>query len=232
MSFKLLVILVLAIYMTSLALTREQSYCKGGPFEIPRKLIDRYLKKLYRISDDYNWHPTIKKLSKVVKKDSALRYNWNYGISQAENLKQYTSKEVFDILNAILNVGPSYNSGGLVGFPINVVFVDLMQQQNGRTLFSNDKFNNALKGVLNAYGAMLVTNRSLTYMNNGTGGWFSPKAQKKINYTQYQCDPSQPHYGFPNWNEWFLRKFKPGVRPLGANTPPNVDPFNVIINAC
>ena len=63
-------------------------------------------------------------------------------------------------------------------------------------------------------------------------GWFSPKAKKKIDYSLYQCDPSQPHYGFKNWNEWFLRDFKHGKRVLGAGSPANVDEDDIIVNAC
>jgi len=84
------------------------------------------------------------------------------------------------MLNAILNVGPAYDTSGLVGFPINVLFVHLMQNQNGRTLFSNGAVNTALKDVLNDYGQMLLTNKSLTYMNTkNPKGWLSPKAQEK-----------------------------------------------------
>ena len=105
------------------------------------------------------------------------------------------------MLNAILNVGPAYDTHGLVGFPINVLFVHLMQNQNGRALFSNAQVNEALKPVLNDYGAMLLTETSMTYMNTkNPKGWFSPKAQKKIDYSLFECDPSDPHYGFKNWN--------------------------------
>ena len=137
------------------------------------------------------------------------------------------------MLNAILNVGPSYDTSGLVGFPINVLFVHLMQNQNGRALFGDRLVNEALKDVLNDYGKMVLTNTSLTYMNDkNPHGWFSPKAKKKIDYSIYQCDPSQPHYGFKNWNEWFLREFKHGERVLGAGSPANVDEDDIVVNAC
>lgn len=90
------------------------------------------------------------------------------------------------MLNAILNVGPAYDTSEFVGFPINVLFVHLIQNQNGRTLFANKEVNEALKDVLNDYGKMVLTNTSLTYMNDkNPHGWFSPKAQKKINYSIY-----------------------------------------------
>ena len=69
------------------------------------------------------------------------------------------------MLNAILNVGPAFDTSGLVGFPINVLFIHLMQNENGRAIFANPNFNSALKAVLNDYGTMLTTETSLTYMH-------------------------------------------------------------------
>jgi phosphatidylserine decarboxylase len=50
-------------------------------------------------------------------------------------------------------------------------------------------------------------------------GWFSPEAKKQIDYDLYICDPTKPHYGFKNWNNWFIREFKLGARPLAQNAP-------------
>lgn len=159
------------------------------------------MKRIYKLRENYKWHPSVQRLANLVNSDPGLRYNWEYGISQSENLACYSGKEVFDMLNAIINVGPAFDTSGLVGFPINVLFVHLMQNQNGRTLFTNREFNNALKDVLNDYGSMLLTNTSLTYMNDKyPHGWFSRKAQKEIAYKDFECDPSLPHYGFKNWN--------------------------------
>lgn len=66
-------------------------------------------------------------LAKFIYSDSADRYNWEYGISQADNLRGKNSKDVLEMLNAVLNVGPAYDKGGLVGFPTNVLLIDLMQ---------------------------------------------------------------------------------------------------------
>ena len=80
---------------------------------------------------------------------------------------------------------------------------------------------------------MLKTPTSLTYMNTkNPHGWLSPKAQEKINYNLYECNQSLPHFGFANWNEWFLRTFNKGQRPMFAGMPSNAPPEDVIINAC
>jgi phosphatidylserine decarboxylase len=31
-------------------------------------------------------------------------------------------------------------------------------------------------------------------------GWFSPTVLKKVDYSEYDCNPEKEHYGFKNWN--------------------------------
>jgi hypothetical protein len=56
-----------------------------------------------------------------------LRYNWEYGIRQTKNLANKTGKEVLDIINTVVNTPPAFDTSPLVGFPINVIFNELMQ---------------------------------------------------------------------------------------------------------
>jgi phosphatidylserine decarboxylase len=63
-------------------------------------------------------------------------------------------------------------------------------------------------------------------------GWFCKEAMEELNYDQYICSPEKPHFGFSNWNEWFLRLFKPGMRQVGAGSPNGVDHDNIIVNSC
>jgi phosphatidylserine decarboxylase len=65
---------------------------------------------------------------------------------------------------------------------------------------------------------------------NGTdSGWFGPKAMAKMPHfaEDFVCDPAEPHYGFTSWDDFFTRRFRPGVRPAASPADPNV-----IVNAC
>ena len=80
---------------------------------------------------------------------------------------------------------------------------------------------------------MLQSRVSLKYMTTKSPkGWFCAEAHEKVVYSLYQCNLEHPNYGFVCWNDWFLREFKDGVRPIGAYSPINVDPTDVIVNAC
>ena len=44
---------------------------------------------------------------------------------------------------------------------------------------------------------------------------------------EFQCDPSKPHHGFTSWDDFFVRKYREGVRPVEAP-----DDDSVVTNAC
>lgn len=72
--------------------------------------------------------------------------------------------------------------------------------------------------MLNNYGKMLGTPTSLTLMKaddegSGTslGGkeCFCQEANTQIDYSEFmKYNHKEPHFGFKNWNEWFLREFR------------------------
>ena len=56
---------------------------------------------------------------------------------------------MLEIVNAVLNLPPAFNKSEFIGFPINAVFLDFMQTENGRSFFTNEKINHAIKDILN-----------------------------------------------------------------------------------
>jgi hypothetical protein len=78
----------------------------------------------------------------VINSDPVLKMNWEYGIFLCNNtLEGKNGKDVFDLINAAINNPPMFSNSGLVGFPINAIFSELMQNQNGRVVFSNKIVN-------------------------------------------------------------------------------------------
>ena len=60
-------------------------------------------------------------------------------------------------------------------------------------------------------------------------GWFGKDAMEAMpNFVEeFKCDPSQPHYGFKSWDDFFVREYRDGIRPVEAP-----DDDSVIANAC
>lgn len=64
--------------------------------------------------------------------------NWECGISLCNNiLPGKTGDDVLGLIDAACRTPPSYNRSDLVGFPINVIFVELMENENGRSFFAH-----------------------------------------------------------------------------------------------
>lgn len=98
--------------------------------------------------------------------------------------------------------------------------MDFMQNQNGRAFFTNDKVNSALKKIFSDYAKMLESPKSTKYLNDKEGtGWFSKEADKRVNNWQFKCNPELEHFGYKCWNDWFIREFKEGMRPVGDGAP-------------
>lgn len=137
------------------------------------------------------WLPSIEHFRKVIHSDPVLRMNWEYGIHQcAKTLPGKDGDDVLEMIDTACKTPPSFTNSDLVGFPINAIFVEFMQNENGRTFFSNEKVNHALKSILDDYNRMLLSGESLEFMNEESPhGWFCPEARKNIDYSLYQCQP-------------------------------------------
>ncbi len=147
---------------------------------------------------------------------------------------------------------------GLIGFPINAILDWAMGTRGGYLAFTHPVVNQKLSVILNEWKNFLATSASQYVLTDGPIpqpqpdydtplGWFSPVALEaiaamdplrgigddpedaKANFIyNYQCDPSQPYYGFTSWDHFFTRKFNPGVREV---SPDDMHP-DVIVNAC
>jgi phosphatidylserine decarboxylase len=71
---------------------------------------------------------------------------------------------------------------------------------------------------------MLDSPDSLAHMNAEPDGWLCESALKRVNYNDFICDQTAPHYGFKSWHDWFDREIKEEARPFDKNAT------NTIIN--
>ena len=140
-------------------------------------------------------------------------------------LKDY--QQMLVVLNHILTTAPEYNETELVGFPINAILDFPMITPAGLAAFVEPRVNAMLKKVLSAWAVFLDSPDSLYVLNTSSNGWMSSAARKAININEFVHDPKKPHWGFKSWNDFFIRQFKPGMRPVSE---PGND--KVIVSAC
>jgi phosphatidylserine decarboxylase len=147
------------------------------------------------------------------------------------------------LFNEFLYQAPDYATekdwGGLIAFPFNVVINWPMATPAGVALFTHHKVNAMLKKMFDVWAVFLTGKKSLRVLNKDTG-WLCQDAldslkvpaydnpQTLINFeTAYVCTPSDNHYGFRSWDDFFVRDFATGIRPV--EEPHNRD---VVVSAC
>ncbi|MGE4565466.1 MAG: phosphatidylserine decarboxylase family protein [Victivallaceae bacterium] len=134
------------------------------------------------------------------------------------------------LFNVIMTHAPEFNETGFVGFPFNAILDWSMATTGGWAGFIDEKVNAHLKVILDAWGNFLRSPES-TYVlsDDPKSGWFGADAQKALpNFAHdFVCDPSKPHYGFKSWDDFFVREFREGIRPVAE---PDNDA--VVANAC
>ncbi|KIJ15847.1 hypothetical protein PAXINDRAFT_168846 [Paxillus involutus ATCC 200175] len=118
--------------------------------------------------------------------------------------------------------------GEPVGVPIYLVFDLLSNTSAGYDLFRMEKFNVAMKALLDSWGAYLADPNATPIPSNDSLnttplGWFGPAAitsleahLSPLNFVQtFVCpDPEADNRGFQTWDAFFTRPLQPGVRPV------------------
>ncbi|KAK2759904.1 hypothetical protein FQN54_002638 [Arachnomyces sp. PD_36] len=201
--------------------------------------------------------PTVFAFQELLERDAELRQLSSSMFAEARKLadSNYIHIDSVPVLmrlfNSILSRAPAWidldESYNLRGLPFNLVLMVLMSTPSGRRLFQNGTVNRHLKAILSKWAVFLESGAS-RYALNSSDGWLSPTAIAKLEdiansatpgenrcFTEiYQCpdekDPSS--LGFASWDDFFTRRFKPGVRPLPSPETLNSRQGAPIINAC
>ncbi|GGU99668.1 phosphatidylserine decarboxylase [Streptomyces albospinus] len=113
-------------------------------------------------------------------------------------------------------------------FPMSHLFVYMMATDAGWNAFRNQKFNDALAGVLQ-YWYKFLSNEisghdSRTVLNDGPTGWLSPPAYEEFRLFQFEVDLDKEYGGLASYNEFFHRALKDGYRPLPTDPKAIVSP--------
>ena len=143
-----------------------------------------------------------------------------------------------------------WQPAGLIGFPINALLDWPMATNAGYSVFANALVNQQFKKILDYWAQYLgtpasryvlvandVCKRSIAWLSPEAKGWIVNLVNKAVGEEAnsilgsfeeiFKSDPLDQYYGFSSWDDFFVREFVDGVRPVSS---PNDD--SVIINAC
>jgi len=140
-------------------------------------------------------------------------------------LKNY--HQMLVVINHMLTSAPEFSTTAQVGCPINAMLDFPMITRAGLAAFLSPKLNAMLRKVLKIWAGYLDSPASCSVLNSSENGWLCPAALKALQMNDFVHDPNAPYFGFKSWNDFFIREFKPGVRPVAE---PDNDA--AIVSAC
>lgn len=191
--------------------------------------------------DTQTWLPVVQEFKALIDNDPELYMLFTQMFEQIPRTAPYLNdpvgnpqvrnyRDMLKLINQILTQAPEYNKTDLVGFPINAIVNWAMGTPAGATAFLNPKVNRQLKKILTQWAVFLNSPDSLAVLNNDPEkGWLGRDALQAMPtlVQDFEVNPDLPHYGFKSWDDFFVRQFREGRRPVAS---PNDD--NVIANAC
>ena len=182
------------------------------------------------------FHPVIQEFQAMIESDPVMYMYFTQMFQQqpafpppegSGDVKLKNYQQMLVVLNHVLTMAPEFNNTKMVGFPINAILDFPMITPAGVAAFLSPKVNEMFRKVLKVWTNFLDSPNSLYVLNTTPHGWLSQEALAKIHMDEFIQDPNKPYFGFKSWNDFFIREFKPGMRPVA-------DPSNdkVITNAC
>lgn len=208
---------------------------------------NKWVKKVYeeaKSEENKKLLPPVQALKELIESN---RYIWNLFQMMFDEIPQKDVDtpagtpqvrdyhELLLVLNRLIQRAPKFNTTGLVDTPINAVLDYPMGTRAGYVLFNDPRVNAKMKNILDYWGRYL---QSEDVLNTSDKGWLSPYALNEIAkeaggdnfvdlFAVHSTDVKQK-LGYTSWDDFFTRKFKPGIRPVASPDDDDV----IATNAC
>jgi phosphatidylserine decarboxylase len=181
--------------------------------------------------------PPVQELQDLVLGTPILRMHLTEAIGQALALERThpevtlgyaTIPELMLLIDSVMTMSLPFSTSELVACPINALLDWPMCMPAGFAFFQFPDVNDKIKLVLEHWSAFLGSGDSRQFLN-GTSptGWFCKEAAAYVDMSLFESQPGKPHHGFASWNDFFIRRFKPGARPIASRHDPAI-----IASAC
>ncbi|KAG7100140.1 hypothetical protein E1B28_001920 [Marasmius oreades] len=207
-----------------------------------RRWLDKKIAKLdANPTSPDDWHPVIQEFLTLIEGDPILsmdcddmfkqipdksRFDWSP--EEVPQVRDY--KHMLSLFDHILNCSPEWEDNSMVCYPMQAILDWPLHTTAGQAVFSNPLVNAQFKKVFNVWAEYLSSCDSTYVLTKDDNGWLGPSAigEPSADFeTTFVCDPTDKHYGFKSWDDFFTRKFRPGARPIAE---PDNDA--VITNSC
>jgi phosphatidylserine decarboxylase len=177
-------------------------------------------------------HPVLAEFQELIDSDPVVRMYVEQMIAQVPHTKRYRKRHLHSVeqmlrlINGVLTMAPEFGENAMIT-PLGTILDWTMGTPAGFAAFRDPRINAMLKKILTVWCVFLDSADSLYVLNDSPSGWKCAAARRAIGIEQFEHDPQDEHWGFASWNDFFIRRFKDGQRPVAFP-----DDDNVITSAC
>ena len=169
---------------------------------------------------------SVKALGELIERDPMVRMYVHEMLKQVREIEgapptPQTVEELLIALDHITRMAPYYDTHS-VAFPMSALFSYMMMTDAGEAIFRNTPFNDAIRAILKEWCRYLNSPESRHTLNHGPHGWLSPFAYQDMKLYEFITKPSDPHWGWTSYNDFFHRAIKPEARPIAGPDDPSV----------
>ena len=169
---------------------------------------------------------SVRALDRLIERDPMVRMYAHEMLEQVRLLDGVpptprTIEELLIALDHITRMAPYYDTHS-VAFPMSALFSYMMMTDAGEAIFRNAAFNEAIRQILKEWCRYLNTPESRHTLNHGPHGWLSPFAYQDMKLYEFVTKPSDPHWGWTSYNDFFHRAIKKEARPIAGPDDPAV----------
>lgn len=182
--------------------------------------------------EDVELHPVLTEFQQLIDTDPVVRLYVNEMIAQVPQRKPYRKRHLHDVpqllrmINEVLTMAPEFGENA-VTLPLNAILDWTMGTPAGFAAYRDPRINAMLKKILNAWCEFLSSADSLYVLNGSPSGWKCDAAKRAVGIEEFVHNPTDEHWGFKSWNDFFTRRFIESARPVAS---PEND--TVIVSAC
>jgi phosphatidylserine decarboxylase len=176
--------------------------------------------------------PSVAAFQHLIDHDAVVGMLVHRMVAQSPETREYHARHIRDVdhllalMDGVLDLAPEYGEEN-VTLPMGAVLDWSMGTPAGFAAFRDSRINAALQAILREWCEFLDSPASLYVLHDGPRGWKSARAIADVGMDQFEHDPSDEHWGFSSWNDFFTRRFREGQRPVEAP-----DDDAVIVAAC
>ena len=210
----------------------------GGWLPVDPRHLSKWLESNIAEAEQRNasLHPVVREFRDMIENDPVMNMYFTLMFEQqprsapkpgSGDVKLENYEQMLVVMNHVLTTSPTFDATVMVGCPINAILDYPMITPAGLAAFADPRVNEMLRRLLSVWAEFLDSEASRYVLDDSPSGWLSPIARESLQLHEFRIDPDAEFCGFKSWNDFFIRRFKPGRRPVARP-----DDQKAIVSAC